>query len=177
MQLLVAPSIIVRSFMALAAEGGGDDRGPVVSRINRPSEKLLIRAGVVVICLGASCFAVTVRAGTMNGIVACALLQGFGFGICWPAIAHRLVRFSFSPSEGSLASASQTTIQRIGYAMGMAAVGIAANVTGLNEGISIEAAKAAAFWVFAAFIPMLGLAVLSAWRFTAVPPININKQA
>jgi MFS family permease len=149
----------------------------VISRIDRLSGTLLIRIGVAAICVGAACFAVAVPAGMMSGIVACALLQGLGFGICWPAIAHRLVLFSSSPSERSLASASQTTIQRIGYAVGTAAAGIAANLSGLSEGISIAAAKAAGFWVFAGFIPILCLAVLSSWKFTTVLPTHINEQA
>jgi len=74
----------------------------VVSRIDRLSDILLIRIGVAAICVGASCFAVAVPAGMMSGIVACALLQGLGFGICWPAIAHRLVLFASSPAERSL---------------------------------------------------------------------------
>lgn len=137
----------------------------VVSKTRAVSEILVIRLGAAVISIGAAGFAIAVPAGAMKGIVICALLQGLGFGICWPATLHRLVRFS-TPSERSLTSASQTTIQRIGYAVGTAAAGIAANVAGLGEGISIVAAKAAAFWVFAAFIPTLCLAVLSAWRFT-----------
>jgi MFS family permease len=149
----------------------------VVSRIDRLSDILLIRIGVAAICVGASCFAVAVPAGMMSGIVACALLQGLGFGICWPAIAHRLVLFASSPAERSLASASQSTIQRTGYAVGTAAAGIAANVSGLNEGISIAAAKAAGFWVFAGFIPILCLAVLSSWKFTTAQSTNIGEQA
>jgi MFS family permease len=137
----------------------------VASKTDAVSEILEIRIGALVISMGAAGFAIAVPAGAMQGIVVCALLQGLGFGLCWPAILHRLVRFSI-PSERSLASASQTTIQRIGYAVGTAAAGIAANVAGLGEGISIAAAKAAGFWVFAAFIPILCLAVLSAWRFT-----------
>jgi MFS family permease len=137
----------------------------VVSKTNAVSEILVIRIGAAVISMGVAGFAIAVPAGAIKGIVVCALLQGLGFGLCWPAILHRLVRFS-TPSERSLTSASQTTIQRIGYAVGTAAAGIAANVAGLGEGISIAAAKAAGFWVFAAFIPILCLAVLSAWRFT-----------
>jgi MFS family permease len=149
----------------------------VVSRIHGLSEIVLIRTGVAVICLGAACFAVAVPAGMMSGIVACALLQGLGFGISWPAIAHRLVLFSSSRSERSLASASQTTVQRIGYAVGTAAAGIAANVSGLSEGISIAAAKAAGFWVFAGFIPILCIAVLSSWKFTTASPTKTSEQA
>jgi hypothetical protein len=58
-------------------------------------------------------------------------------------------------------------VQRIGYAVGTAAAGIAANLSGLIDGVSIPAAKAAGFWVFAAFIPVLGAAVVGAWRFTS----------
>jgi len=148
----------------------------VVSRIDRLSDVLLIRIGAAVICMGASCFAVAVPTGIMSGIVACALLQGLGFGLCWPAIARRLVRFSMH-TERSLASASQTTVQRIGYAVGAAAAGIAANVSGLSDGISIAAAKAAGFWVFAGFIPILCLAVLSCWKFTTALPTDISEQA
>jgi hypothetical protein len=65
-------------------------------------------------------------------------------------------------------------VQRIGYAVGTAAAGIAANLSGLIDGVSVAAAKAAGFWVFAAFIPVLVVAVASAWRFTregiATPP-------
>jgi hypothetical protein len=61
---------------------------------------------------------------------------------------------------------SPETMQRIGYAVGASAVGIAANLSGLAEGISIAAAKTAAFWVFAAFVPVLVLALIFAWTFT-----------
>jgi len=61
--------------------------------------------------------------------------------------------------------------------VGTVAAGIAANVSGLSDGISIAAAKAAGFWVFAGFIPILCLAVLSSWRFTTAPPTNVSEQA
>jgi hypothetical protein len=55
------------------------------------------------------------------------------------------------------------------HPVGAAAVGIAANLSGLAAGISIAAMKAAAFWVFAAFIPVLMLALICAWQFTREP--------
>jgi hypothetical protein len=54
--------------------------------------------------------------------------------------------------------------------VGAAAVGIAANLAGLAAGISIAAAKSAAFWVFASFMPLLIFALVSAWVFTREPP-------
>ncbi len=124
------------------------------------------RGGTAAVALGSSGFALAVPSNSLAGMVVCGLLQGGGFGLCWPAIIQRLVRFS-APADQSVASASASTVQRIGYAIGTAAVGIVANVAGLADGISIPAAKAAGFWVFAAFLPILGFGLLSAWKFTA----------
>jgi tetrahydromethanopterin S-methyltransferase subunit G len=101
-------------------------------------------------------------------MVLCALLQGLGFGLCWPSIVHRMAGLS-DDLERPLAVTSPETMQRIGYAVGAASVGIAANLSGLAAGISIAAAKAAAFWVFAAYVPVLFVALVCAWNFTRVP--------
>lgn len=145
----------------------------LVSATSRISERHLIRAGVTVIAIGAAGFALAVPSGVMAGIIACALVQGVGYGLCWSAIVHRLVRFA-APTERSLASASQSTMQRIGYAVGTAAAGIAANTAGLSDGIGMAAAKSAGFWVFAAFIPILCIAVMSAWKFTTLRPAELS---
>lgn len=129
------------------------------------ADRSLIRLGATLVALGAGGFAMAVPAGALAGMVVCALLQGLGFGMCWPSIVHRMARFS-DEEERPLAVTSPETIQRIGYAVGAAAVGIAANRSGLAAGISIAATKAAAFWVFAAFVPVLILALVCAWNFT-----------
>ena len=74
-------------------------------------------------------------------------------------------------AERPLAVTSPDTMQRIGYAVGAAAVGIAANLSGLAAGISIAAAKSAAFWVFASFVPLLIFALIFAWTFTRDRPL------
>lgn len=139
-----------------------------VSKAPVSADRQLIRLGAVSVALGAGGFAVAVPAGALAGIVLCALLQGVGFGLCWPSIVHRMTRFS-DEAERPLAVTSPETLSRIGYAVGAAAVGIAANLSGLAAGISVAAAKAAGFWVFAAFLPLLLLALVCAWRFTQEP--------
>lgn len=136
-----------------------------VSKAPASADRWLIRVGAALVALGAGGFTVVVPAGMMLGMVVCGLLQGLGFGLCWPSIVHRMARLS-DEHERPLAVTSPETAQRIGYAVGAAAVGIAANMSGLAEGISIAAAKAAAFWVFAAFVPVLILALIFAWTFT-----------
>jgi MFS family permease len=130
------------------------------------ADKPLIRVGTVAVSVGVAGFAWVVPAGSLAGIMVCSLLQGVGFGLFWPAVVHRLVRYA-GPDEKDLAAASPSTIQRIGYALGTAIAGIVANLCGLAEGVSAAAARSAAFWVFAAFIPVLAAALLGAWRFTA----------
>ncbi len=143
-----------------------------VSKAPVVADRWLIRLGAALVAAGAGGFAIAVPAGSLWGMVLCALLQGLGFGLCWPSIVHRMARFS-DESERPLAVTSPETMQRIGYAVGAAAVGIAANLSGLADGISIAAAKAAAFWVFAAFIPVLMLALISAWTFTREPHTRV----
>jgi hypothetical protein len=128
--------------------------------------KVLIRVGTALVAAGAAGLALAVPAGSLVGIVACVLLQGVGFGLCWPSIVQRTVRFAAAP-ERALAAAAPGTVQRIGYAVGAAAAGIAANLSGLADGISLAAARTAGFWVFAAFVPMLLVGLGAAWRFTA----------
>jgi hypothetical protein len=137
-----------------------------VSKATASDHRRIIRAGTVGVAMGSAGFALAVPAGSFIGIIACGLMQGAGFGLCWPSIVQLIVRAA-DPVEQALASASSSTIQRIGYAVGTAAVGIAANLSGLAEGVSIDAAKTAGFWVFAAFIPVLLIGVRYAWAFTA----------
>jgi hypothetical protein len=137
-----------------------------VSAATPAADRWLIRAGAIGVSAGAAGFAVAVPAGSLVAMVICGLLQGAGFGLCWPALVQRIVRYS-DPAEQSLASASASTVQRIGYAVGTAAAGIAANLSGLAEGVSAVAARTAGFWVFAAFIPVLMVGILCAWQFTA----------
>ena len=136
-----------------------------ISTAPASATKMLIRLGVVLIATGATGFALAVPAGSFIGIVVCGLSQGFGFGLCWPFIVQQIVHFA-DDSERTLAAAAPGTIQRIGYAVGAAATGIAGNLSGLSDVVSTSAARTAGFWVFAAFIPVLMLGLVAAWRFT-----------
>jgi MFS family permease len=155
------------SGFALAGESIAWSVGTMaVAALPLSADKGLIRAGVAMAGAGAIGFAAAVPTGSLTGIVACALLQGLGFGISWPSIVHRIVHMA-DPSDQLRAATSPTTVLRIGYAVGTAATGIAANIAGLADGVSAAAAKAAGFWVFAAFVPIVALALAGAWRFTA----------
>ena len=173
LKILFGTQPIISGYI-LALEAAAWSLGSIaVSTAPVSADRWLIRLGAVLIALGAGGFAIMVPAGAFAGMVLCAILQGLGFGLCWPSIVHRLARFA-DESERPLAVTSPETMQRIGYAVGAAAVGIAANLSGLAAGISVAAAKTAAFWVFAAFIPVQILALGCAWVFTKEPGTPIR---
>jgi hypothetical protein len=164
-QILLGTRPLVTGYI-LAAEAIAWSLATLVVSSARPTaDAWLIRGGATAVMVALLGYAVVVPARSLTGMIVCGLLQGVGFGVCWPAIVQRLVRSS-SESERSLASASASTVQRIGYAVGTAAVGIAANMSGLTDSQSIAAARSAGFWIFAAFVPLLAVGLVSAWTFT-----------
>jgi MFS family permease len=139
-----------------------------VSSATVSASAMLIRLGAACVTAGAAGFIVAVPIGSLWGIILCCLLQGVGFGLFWPSLVHKIVRLA-DPDERTLAAAAPGTVQRLGSAIGAAATGIAANTSGLGYGISVSAAKAAAFWVFAGFLPFLAVAMIAAFLFTKAP--------
>ncbi|HLI10524.1 MAG TPA: MFS transporter [Alphaproteobacteria bacterium] len=135
-----------------------------VSGVRPSAAGPLIRAGSALAVLGMAGFALAVPSGSLAAIVLCALLQGLGFGVCWPSLVYLIVRRS-GDDEATLSSAAPGTVQRIGYSIGAAATGIAANASGLVDGVTAGAARAAGFWVFAGFLPVLILGLIAAWLF------------
>jgi MFS family permease len=96
------------------------------------------------------------------------VLLGAGFGMCWAFVMRRVVE-SVPESERERAAASLPTIQLLGYALGAALSGIVANLSGLAADVSRGAIELAAFWVFAASLPLAALGVAAAWRLSRGP--------
>jgi MFS family permease len=148
----------------------------VVSSATASAGTMLIRCGAACVAAGAAGFIIVVPIGSLWGIIVCGLLQGVGFGLFWPSLVHRIVHLA-EPRERTLAAAAPGTIQRLGYAVGAAATGIAANASGLAAGISVSVAKEAAFWVFAEFLPFLVVAMIAAFLFTKTPDSPLDPEA
>jgi len=135
------------------------------SGLSPATEPLVIRGGAALIGAGGIGLAAFVATGPLLCILLSVALQGFGYGICWPFIVRRIV-VAAAPGERDLAASACSSMQRIGYALGSSASGIAANAVGLGEATGRGVAKAAAFWVFASFVPLLAIGAAAAWRLT-----------
>ena len=126
-------------------------------------EPILIRSGALAITAGIAGFALVMPDGPIAALIPWAALQGAGFGMCWAFVMRRIVE-SVPPAERERAASAMPTMQILGYAIGAAASGLVANMSGLAAEAAPPAVEAAAFWVFAAFLPLAALGVSSAWR-------------
>jgi hypothetical protein len=146
----------------------------IISSFHRVNQRRLIRIGSVGLTIAVAGLAVTMplQDGSWSSLVLLLpfiILEGAGFGLCYPFIQRRIVAAADEPERGR-ASAGVPTVQMIGYAIGAASSGIVANAAGFSEGVSRAAALHVGFWVFAAFLPLCLVGNLCAWRLTRLDP-------
>ena len=132
-------------------------------------EPAIVVGGALMITAGIAGFAYAVPAGSIPLILACALLQGGGFGILWPFASRRIIEAA-PTGERDIAASAFSTLQRLGYATGAALAGIIANASGFSGGFTHEAAEGAASILFLAFLPLAAVGCIAAWRLSIGRP-------
>ena len=91
---------------------------------------------------------------------------GLGVGIGWPHLVTRVMSLAPKGEEGR-ASASITTVQLYGMAVGAAVAGLVANAAGLTVPGGTEGGRSAAIWLFASFALAPALAAWLAYSTVA----------
>jgi MFS family permease len=135
----------------------------LVANLPPHRERLVIVTGALMIAAGIAGFGYAVPAGNLPLVLACAILQGGGFGIAWPFVTRTIVAAA-PEAERTIASSAVPTLQRIGYAVGAALCGIIANAIGFSQGLSGATAANVAAWLFLAFVPVGLIGCVAAWR-------------
>lgn len=135
----------------------------LVSGLPERFDRLMIAFGMAVVTLSIFGFFHTVPNGPVWLIAVCAAMEGGGFGMAWTFVLRRTTRLACA-DEVQRISAAIPTVQRLGYALGAAYVGIVANASGLLSIDTTEDAAKVARWVFASCLPFaaIGLAAMSA---------------
>ena len=114
------------------------------------------------IAAGIAGFAWTVPAGSIPLILACAVLQGGGFGIAWPFVTRiDRCRGTRGRAHHRLVGGADHAAHRLCGRCG-ADCGIVANASGFSQGLSGETAADVAKWLFLAFVPLGVVGVLAA---------------
>jgi MFS family permease len=170
LQLLHGHSPLAAGYLTAAMAGGWSVGSLLSSGRSGTGADRMLRAGPMVCTLGLVALALLLPAPERFGagfevvLVAVALAAvGLGVGIGWPHLVTRVMSLAPKGEEGR-ASASITTIQLYGMAVGAAVAGLVANAAGLTVPGGVEGARSAAAWLFASFALAPALAVWLAWR-------------
>ncbi|CAN5404708.1 MFS transporter [soil metagenome] len=155
--------VLTAGYIIAAESIGWSALSILVSHAPRRVERFIILTGALMITTGIAGFAYAVPRGSIPLILACAILQGGGFGIAWPFLT-RLIVASVPPSESTIASSAVSTLPRMGYAVGSALTGMLANALGFSQGLTAETAAGVAAWLFISFIPLALVGCLAALR-------------
>lgn len=123
----------------------------------------LMQTGPVVMAVGLLGIAQLMPASGSAWLYVAIAVVGIGIGQCWPFVAHRIMRGAQSGDE-TVAASSVPTVQQMGFALGAALAGLAANASGLGSEAAGEHTAEAAFWVPASFVLPAALACLASLR-------------
>lgn len=147
---IVACSSIGWTVMAVLVSG-------LPERFDRP----MIALGMAVVTLSIAGFLYSVPNGPVWLIAVFAAMEGGGFGMAWTFILRRTIAVA-DPDEVQRISGAIPTIQRLGYALGAAYVGIVANAAGLLTIETAADARNVAQWVFVLCMPfaVIGLGAM-----------------
>lgn len=173
LQLLHGHSPLAAGYLTAAMAGGWSAGSLLSSGRSGAGADRMLRAGPVACTLGLVALALLLPfpghlgAGFETVLVAVALaIVGGGVGVGWPHLVTRVLSLAPKGEEG-IASASVTTIQLYGMAVGAAVAGLVANAAGLTLPGGVEGARSAAVWLFASFALAPALVVWLAYRVVA----------
>ncbi|MEC9347015.1 MAG: MFS transporter [Pseudomonadota bacterium] len=123
-----------------------------------------VAIGVVLIVLATVLFVPAMLHGPLWLVGIAAGLQGAGFGIAWTFIV-RLSRSLTDADDAERVAGAIPTMQRVGYAVGAALLGIAANATGIAARMDAGTAAGIALAVFGLSVVPALLGLAATWRF------------
>lgn len=153
-------SALTAGYIVACSSIGWTVAAVLVSGLPERFDRLLIALGMAVVALSIPGFLYAVPSGPVWLIAIFSAMEGGGFGLAWTFILRRTMGLA-SAEEAPRLSAAIPTIQRLGYALGAAYIGIVANASGL---LSIETAADAARvarWVFASCMPFAAIALIA----------------
>lgn len=155
-------SALTAGYIVACSSIGWSVMAVLVSGLAERFDRLAIALGMAVVALSILGFLHAVPNGPVWLIAVYAAMEGAGFGMAWTFILRRTMKL-VEADEVERISAAIPTMQRLGYALGAAYVGIVANASGLLSMETAADAAKVARWIFASCVPFaaIGLAAMS----------------
>lgn len=164
MTILHGSSPIVAGYIVACGSLGWSGIAIVVSGIPERYDRKLITTGMLIVALSTVGFGFSVASGPLWLIALFSTLDGIGFGMAFTFILGRLNALS-PASEIERVSGAIPTLQRLGFALGAAFVGIIANASGISDVANTEVIRFAALAVFFGSVPLAALGLIALWSF------------
>ena len=130
----------------------------------------LMLAGPATMGIGLLAIAVLIPKHPIPLLFLAIVLVGAGIGMCWAFVAQRIMSSARSGDE-AVAAASVATVQQMGFALGSALAGLAANASGFSSIAGYDGVVSAAFWVPAGFVVFAAAAYFAGLRLRLLRPI------
>lgn len=156
-------SALTAGYIVASSSIGWSVMAVLVSGLPERFDRLMIALGMTVVTLSIFGFLYAVPNGPVRLIAVAAAMEGGGFGMASTFILRRTVALA-DAGEVQRVSGAIPTIQRLGYALSAAYVGIVANASGLLFMETAADAAKVARWVFVSCVPFaaIGLIAMSA---------------
>ncbi|MEM9348708.1 MAG: MFS transporter [Pseudomonadota bacterium] len=127
----------------------------------------LIGIGTTIVVSGLVGFALIFASGPVWAIAALCFAVGWGFGMCWGFIVRRSTNLA-DPKEAQRVTAAITTVQRIGYALGAAYIGIVGNALNFENTRDPQQLGHLASWLFVSCLPIALYGLFAMLRFISI---------
>lgn len=160
-------SALTAGYIVACASIGWSVAAIIVSGSPERHDGRFIALGMACVTLSIAGFAWSVPNGPVWLVAVCAALEGVGFGTAWTFILRRATAGA-TEEEARRISGAIPTVQRLGYALGAAYVGIVANAAGFAD------AQGAADMAFVARILFLACLPFAAFGLFAMTGMMRN---
>lgn len=164
MVMLHGASAMVAGFVIACASIGWTIAAVIVAGSPERHDLKFILAGMLLVGASFTGFVHAVPTGPLWLIAVLSALEGVGFGLAWGFILRQMTALA-PPDETERVAGAIPTVQRLGYAVGAAYVGIVANAAGFTEAADSDAVAATARAIFLFCLPFIAIGLIAASRF------------
>ena len=167
MTMIHGISALTAGYILACSSFGWTATAIIVSGSPERLDGRMIRIGISLVAVSVAGFVYAVPQGPMWLIAIFSTMEGAGFGLAWTFVLRQTTAL-VPPDDLERMSGAIPTVQRLGYALGAAYVGIVANALGFEAVETGPQAAQVATWIFAACLPFAALGMIGMVRLLRV---------
>lgn len=133
------------------------------SGLARGGSRLACAIGPMIIVTGFLGVGLFLPGGPLWAAIAAIATIGVGIGLAWGHVA-RFVLEAAGEADRDRVPSVLPTMQGVGIAFGSSAAGLVANANGFDQGLTVETARAVAFWIYVGLSPAVAIALICGIR-------------